>query len=274
MRPDELRPLVRELLASMISSEATPARASTTVPSAAHQAPAARGRGPEVISAAQVTAARSAGRLAVSAGAIVTPLARDAAERFGVTLIHEGGGARSPAVATGPSPSQHERFEAPHSPSPERSGGPIAVGSDHGGFRLKTRLIRHLRERRIEVLDCGTYEAEACDYPDYALAVGRSVSMGEAAWGLLIDGAGIGSCMAANKVPGVLAANCHSPATARNSREHNSANVLCLGCGHMDEGGAIDILDAWLATAFGGGRHGRRVAKIRAIEQSFLGGGA
>ncbi|MDF1666298.1 MAG: ribose 5-phosphate isomerase B [Planctomycetota bacterium] len=150
-------------------------------------------------------------------------------------------------------------------------GGVIAIGADHGGFALKERLIGFLKQKnRFQVLDHGAYSKDSVDYPDLAAAVAKSVALGEAAFGILVDGAGIGSCMAANKFPGVLAANCHSEATARNSREHNGANVLCLGSGHLDTNAATAVLDAWLSTAFGGGRHGRRVAKIKAIEKNFM----
>lgn len=225
-------------------------------------------RGPVVISAAEVTAARGEGVLEVPADAIVTPLARDTAGRFGITIIQ--GGVASPVANPSAGGSPVSRHETPRSPSPMEVGGRIAIGSDHGGFKLKERLKARLATRgRLEVVDCGTLDGSSCDYPDLALAVARAVALGEAEWGLLIDGAGIGSCMAANKVPGVLAANCHSPATARNAREHNGANVLCLGSGHLDADRAGEILEAFLATPFGGGRHGRRVAKIRAIEQAF-----
>jgi ribose 5-phosphate isomerase B len=119
------------------------------------------------------------------------------------------------------------------------------------------------------VNDLGTHSTEAVDYPDVAARVAKAVALGEASWGILVDGAGIGSCMAANKVPGVLAATCHDEKTAKNSREHNGANVLCLGTGSLDEKAALRVVDAWLATGFGGGRHGKRVQKIRAIERGF-----
>ena len=110
----------------------------------------------------------------------------------------------------------------------------------------------------------------AVDYPDFAHAVAKLVASGRCDSGVVVDGAGIGSCMAANKVPGVLAATCHDARTAANSREHNGANVLCLGSVGLSEAGLQSIVEAWLQTPTGGGRHARRVDKIRALEGSFL----
>jgi ribose 5-phosphate isomerase B len=119
------------------------------------------------------------------------------------------------------------------------------------------------------VVDCGTNSADAVDYPDFAYAVARLVSEGRAWRGVVVDGAGIGSCMAANKVPGVRAALCYDHATAVNSREHNDANVLTLGAGLIGPALARQIVETWLATEFGGGRHERRVTKIMDIEKRF-----
>jgi ribose 5-phosphate isomerase B len=121
-----------------------------------------------------------------------------------------------------------------------------------------------------EVVDCGTSGTEAVDYPDFALAVAELVSQGRAWRGILVDGAGIGSCMAANKVPGVRAAMCYDQSTAVNSREHNDANVLTLGAGLIGETLARQIVKTWLETPFGGGRHARRVEKIMETERRFL----
>jgi len=142
----------------------------------------------------------------------------------------------------------------------------VAIGADHGGFELKGILLPYLRDQGYEVLDCGAYSSQAVDYPDLAEAVGRKVASGEAWRGIVIDGAGIGSCMAANKVPGVRAALCYDHATAVNSREHNDANLLTLGAGLIGATLARQIAVTWLATEFGGGRHARRVEKIMALE--------
>jgi ribose 5-phosphate isomerase B len=146
----------------------------------------------------------------------------------------------------------------------------VALGADHGGYSMKQALASHLSTAGYRVMDCGTHSTESVDYPDFALAVAEKVSSGEAWRGIVIDGAGIGSCMAANKVPGVRAAMCYDHATAVNSREHNDANVLSLGAGLIGEALARQIVDAWLATQFGGGRHARRVEKIIAIEKMYL----
>ncbi len=124
----------------------------------------------------------------------------------------------------------------------------------------------------FKIMDCGTNTSDPVDYPDIALAVAQQVAQGAAWRGVVIDGAGIGSCMAANKVPGVRAALCYDYATAVNSREHNDANVLTLGAGLIGVNLAKQVLKTWLTTEFGGGRHVRRVDKIMEIEKKYLGG--
>ena len=148
-----------------------------------------------------------------------------------------------------------------------KSGRKIALGADHGGFALKENLKAHLEKEGYQVDDCGTYSTESVDYPDFALAVAQKVSSGEAWRGIMIDGAGIGSCMAANKVPGVRAALCYDHATAVNSREHNADNMLTLGAGLIGSHLAQQITLTWLRTDFAAGRHTRRVSKIMNIEQ-------
>ena len=143
----------------------------------------------------------------------------------------------------------------------------LAVGSDHGGFELKEVLKRYVAEELDwEVHDCGTHSTQAVDYPDFAAAVAREVASGRCARGLVVDAAGIGSTMAANKVPGTRCALCHDDVTALNSREHNDANVLALGARVVSRGQAQRIVRLFLATPFGGGRHERRVRKIMALE--------
>jgi ribose 5-phosphate isomerase B len=148
---------------------------------------------------------------------------------------------------------------------------PVAIAGDHGGWRLKDAIGAWLSERGYAVRDCGTGSDEAVDYPDYALAVAQLVADGSCRWGIVVDGAGIGSAMAANKVPGVRAANCHDISSARNSREHNYANVLTLGAGFLGTALALQIVETWLDTDWGAERHGRRVEKISAIERSYTG---
>jgi len=146
----------------------------------------------------------------------------------------------------------------------------VALGADHGGYQMKDRLAHYLIEAGYQVIDCGTNSADSVDYPDFAFAVAEKVSLGYAWRGIVIDGAGIGSCMTANKLPGVRAAMCYDHATAVNSREHNNANVLTLGAGLIGDNLARQIVDAWLSTEFGGGRHSRRVDKITTIEKKYL----
>jgi len=143
----------------------------------------------------------------------------------------------------------------------------VALGTDHGGVDLKNILKQELISLGYEVIDCGTHTKDSVDYPDIAREVALLVARGKAWRGVIIDGAGIGSCMAANKVPGVRAAMCYDHATAVNSREHNNANVLTLGAGLIGVNLAKQILKTWLKTEFGGGRHARRVDKITAIEK-------
>ncbi len=147
----------------------------------------------------------------------------------------------------------------------------VAIAGDHGGWRLKDAIGTWLDEHGYAVRDCGTHSDDAVDYPDYAHEVARMVADGTACCGIVVDGAGIGSAMAANKVPGVRAANCHDLSSARNSREHNYANVLTLGSGFLGTPLALQIVETWLETEWGAERHGRRVEKINAIERSYTG---
>jgi ribose 5-phosphate isomerase B len=160
--------------------------------------------------------------------------------------------------------------EAAQSGSAPGGGQPVALGADHGGYPLKEKLKAYLAEQGYQVIDCGTNSEEAVDYPDFAWAVANLVREGKAWRGIIIDGAGIGSCMVANKVPGVRAALCYDHATAINSREHNNANVLTLGAKLISDSLARQIVNTWLTTLFGGGRHARRVDKIMAVEKQYL----
>lgn len=170
---------------------------------------------------------------------------------------------------TGEIPESSPTHETSAAAVTEPAGDRIAIGADHGGFPLKERIAFKLKEAGWEVTDCGTDSHESVDYPDFAHAVALKVSSGECRWGIVIDGAGIGSAMVANKVPGVRAAPCHDISSARNSREHNHANVLSLGAGLIGETLAWQIVEEWLATEWAGGRHARRVAKIDAIEKQY-----
>jgi ribose 5-phosphate isomerase B len=168
-----------------------------------------------------------------------------------------------PVKSASPKP---EPFK-PETPSGRKK---VAIGADHGGFELKEALKTELTSLGFDILDCGTNSKDAVDYPDFAHAVAKKVSSGEAWRGVMIDGAGVGSCMVANKVPGVRAAMAYDYASASNSREHNDANVLTLGAGLIGINQAKLILKTWLATEFGGGRHQGRIDKIIAVEKQYL----
>lgn len=138
----------------------------------------------------------------------------------------------------------------------------IAIGSDHGGFDYKASIIKALQVKGYDVVDMGTYSPESCDYPIIAKKVARAVAKGDFEKGILVCGTGIGMSMAANKVKGIRAAVCGDTFSARATRAHNNANILCLGQRVVGEGLALDIVDIWLTTKFEGGRHERRVNMI------------
>jgi ribose 5-phosphate isomerase B len=143
----------------------------------------------------------------------------------------------------------------------------VALGSDHGGVELKDDLAEFLRRRGYRIVDCGTRGKNSVDYPDFAAAVAAQVAGGRCEAGIVIDAAGIGSAIAANKIPGVRCATCHDLPSVRNSREHNDANVLSLGAKVVPATLARRMAAVWLETAHGGGRHLRRVQKIRELER-------
>lgn len=140
----------------------------------------------------------------------------------------------------------------------------IVIGSDHGGYELKCVLAEYLKSLNHIVEDVGTNSRDACDYPDFAFKVAESVASGRAQAGIMVDGAGIGSAMCANRVSGVLAATCNELFVTRNAREHNGANVMCLGSQVVGPGLAKKLVDVFLETKFEGGRHQKRVDKILA----------
>jgi ribose 5-phosphate isomerase B len=185
----------------------------------------------------------------VPKGTLVTPLARELAASRGHQIVE---------------------CDAAEIASLKAADRRIALGADHGGWALKEGLKKSLEESGYLVLDCGTQSGEAVDYPDFALEVANAVKAGRAFRGIMIDGVGTGSCMVANKVPGIRAAHCYDRLTARNSREHNDANVLTLGGQVLTLEQAILIVSTWMNTPFAGGRHQRRVSKIDEIEQQFL----
>ncbi|MBI1788011.1 MAG: RpiB/LacA/LacB family sugar-phosphate isomerase [Acidobacteria bacterium] len=190
----------------------------------------------------------SSGELRVPTGALVTPAARELAAERGVKIVEVPAGELS-----GLAP-------------PART---VALGADHGGFRLKEALKPVFAELGLEARDLGAHDENPVDYPDIALAVAELVAAGKALRGVILDGAGIGSAMAANKVPGVRAALCYDKASARNAREHNDSNILTLGARLLTPTQAEEVLRTWLATPFAGGRHAARVQKIAAIEKKY-----
>lgn len=236
-REAQIRSLVRQALARLIESADQPAANEHS------------GSQRPIVDAAHVGQAAAGQPLDVPTNALITPLARQVAMERGIVL--EAGPAAVQRTAS----------------SSQRT---VAIGADHGGFQLKGQLTPLLQELNWQVIDCGTHGPESVDYPDYAFAVARQVAEGRAAWGIIIDGAGLGSCMVANKVPGIRAAMCYDLVSAMNSREHNHANVLTLGAGLIGPNLARQIVKTWLETPFGPGRHARRVDKIMQIEQRFL----
>jgi ribose 5-phosphate isomerase B len=172
------------------------------------------------------------------------------------------------SAPTSPVPAASASAPGAAQADPERVA--IAIGADHGGRQMKDRIGEMLTVAGFAVRDCGTNGSEPVDYPDIAHDVARLVADGTCRWGVIVDGAGIGSCMVANKVPGVRAALCHDLSSARNSREHNHANILTLGASFVGEGLAAEIVRTWLGTAWGPGRHAARVQKITDVERRYM----
>jgi len=211
-----------------------------------------------VLTVADLEQIASGGEVAILRGTLVTPLAREEAERRGITLR-----------VIEPEPGSQPGGESAKERA-ELACRVVAIGADHGGYELKEQLKGYLRDWGYTVLDLGTDSTVAVDYPDFAEAVAGAVVRGEAWRGVVIDSAGIGSSIAANKVPGIRAALCYDRATARNSREHNDANVLSLGARMVSAEAARELLAVWLDTPFAGGRHQRRVDKIGLLEARHL----
>jgi ribose 5-phosphate isomerase B len=182
----------------------------------------------------------------------VTPLADDTLRSRRITVVREDGGVSADL----------ERL------APVAQIRTVAIGSDHTGLDLKHRLVQTLRSRGLKVLEFGAADTTPVDYPDVAAAVARPVARGEADAGIVIDGAGLGSCIAANKIGGVRAAMCPTETLARYARQHNGANVLALGASLLTPEEALGIVDVWLSTAMTEGRYIRRLAKIRALEET------
>lgn len=142
----------------------------------------------------------------------------------------------------------------------------IVIGCDHAAYELKNKVIAHLKEKGYTVLDVGTNSGDSCNYPDFAHAACQKIQDGEAPLGILICGTGIGMCIAANKHRGIRAAVCSDTFSARLTRQHNDANVLCFGARVVGEGLAMDLVDAFLDAEYMGGKHQVRIDMITAIE--------
>jgi ribose 5-phosphate isomerase B len=219
----------------------------------------------DLVTEADVMRARAAARgVRMLPKAIVTPLAQETALRYGVVLETEAVHVEDAAPAA---PAKAQPCTASQAPSVSASSGVlqevVAIASDHGGFALKQQLVRFLSEQaQCRVLDLGTHSADPVDYPDFAHKLAATVARGEARFGICIDGMGLGSAMVANRHSGVRAATCREILEVVNAREHNDANVLCLGGRVLGELQAKALTSVFLATEFAGGRHAARVAKI------------
>jgi ribose 5-phosphate isomerase B len=270
---DRVRALVRDVLKNALPAEeeqaaggaepagparekSAPAETGSTVPTRFVQTAPAEEKRDEaammrdesskmVITEADVHGLAEGGRLRIAEGARLTPLAADIVRERGIELVR-----RVPRRGS-------------------RSSRMVAVGADHGGFKMKEELKAFLEELGQRVRDYGTNSEDAVDYPDFAHAVARAVADKTADVGIIIDGAGVGSAMTANKVPGVRAAACYSVAVAKNSREHNDANVLTLGSKTITSAEMREIVSAWLSTELSEERHRKRVNKIEAIERQY-----
>jgi len=250
---DRIRALVRDVLDKALPGEATPSSATTpsrfvdTAPTASSPtAVTVDESSKSVITEDDVRDLAAGSTLRIAEGARLTPLAADMVSEKQIQITR-----RVPRHGSDASKL-------------------IAVGADHGGFKMKEELKSFLTSLGHQVHDSGTNSEAAVDYPDFAYAVAKSVAEGTADVGIVIDGAGVGSAMTANKVPGVRAAACYSVEVARNSREHNGANVLTLGSKTVSSAQMRDIVKAWLATEMTEDRHRKRVAKIEAIEHQYL----
>lgn len=194
-------------------------------------------------------------QIIVDEGCVITPAALDAAKYHQIKIVSRS------SIQISPGANQIN--------SETRKPSKIVLGADHGGFELKGVLIKLLEDTGYATEDVGTYSKSSVDYPDYAHAVAKRVSENLTSVGIIIDGAGVGSAMAANKVPGIRAAACYDVRVAMNSREHNFANVLTLGSGITDSQTAKEITKVWLETSYGAERHERRVNKIMKIESDY-----
>jgi ribose 5-phosphate isomerase B len=213
--------------------------------------------GRKLISESIIVDAVRAGRTTVTVprGAILTPLARDTARDQGITII------------------VGKTTEKTLTDSARAPGSLLCIGSDHGGYDYKSDLIDFTRDLGWRVIDVGTDGPRSCDYPDFAYAVARMVADGRASLGIMLDGAGIGSAIVCNKVPGIRAACAYNEFTAWNARAHNNSNILTLGSKTLGIEVCKRIVQTFLVTKFEGGRHERRVSKMMDVETRFAGDG-
>ena len=245
---DRVRALVREVLAKAAPEEPqTPSRFINTVAESTTQTSAVTRdeSAKSVITEDDVRGLEAGAVLRIGEDARLTPLAADIINEKKIEIVRRASRRGSKASKL------------------------IAVGADHGGFQMKEELKVLLSELGHKVQDFGAYSEEAVDYPDFAHAVARAVANGSSDLGIMIDGAGVGSAMTANKVPGVRAAACYSVEVARNSREHNDANLLTLGSKTINSKQMRDIVMTWLSTEITEERHRKRVAKIDAIQRQY-----
>jgi ribose 5-phosphate isomerase B len=210
----------------------------------------------EIITEADARVLAPGGTVTLAHGGHVTPLALDTLSERRITVVREGQVSSADAALAPASPIRI-----------------LAVASDHTGVALRRSLVASLRGQGLSVDDLGTHGTDAVDYPDVAAAVAIAVARGEADAGIVIDGSGIGSAIAANKIAGVRAVMATSTTVARYSREHNGANVLTLGATLLTEAEAREIVSIWMATPMREPRYIRRLAKIRDLEQRSSGGG-
>jgi len=248
---DRVRALVREVLAKSIPHDVatesqTASRFVQVAPESQPTTTVTRDESSKsIITEDDVRGLESGAVLKIGQDARLTPLAADIINEKGIELVRRASRRGSKASKL------------------------VAVGSDHGGFKMKEELKTFLDELGYRVQDFGTNSEDAVDYPDFAHAVAQAVSNGASDVGIIIDGAGVGSAMTANKVPGVRAAACYSVGVAKNSREHNGANVLTLGSKTINSKEMREIVAAWLATELTEERHKKRVAKIDAVQKQY-----
>ena len=246
---DRVRALVREVLAKAAPEDAsasTSTRFVNTVAETSTQTAVTRDESAKsVITEDDVRGLEPGAVLRIGEDARLTPLAADIVNEKKIEIVRRASRRGSKASKI------------------------VAVGADHGGYQMKEELKAVLSELGHKVQDFGTDSEAAVDYPDFAYAVARAVAEGESELGIIIDGAGVGSAMTANKVPGVRAAACYSVEVARNSREHNDANVLTLGSKTITSAQMREIVSTWLSTEISEERHRKRVAKIDAIQRQY-----